>query len=219
MTSPSSAVPAPDTGEDVRAAVRRVAWACREHGVLVGAGLAIWCGFLADRPDRHQLAADLTAVGVAFESLPAARPPAVRGGPASGGYEIRVRQGRALSVLERRMPTTLASSVPRLPRVDSEFDLAVWRLDRHGDRLPAGAVKGLAADWPRWTDEQAAVLGLVCVLCAADLRPQAADDFRRAFADPLARPRVLRLLCEGCLYDRRESAQSPGQSTSRPGEG
>lgn len=209
MTSSSSAVPAPDTGEDVRAAVRRVARACREHGVLVGAGLAVWCGSLAGRPDRYQLAADLTTVGVAFESPPAVRPPAARGGPTSAGYEIRVREGRALTVLERRMPTTLASSVPRLPRVDSEFDLAVWRLDRHGDRLPAGAVKGLAADWPRWTGEQAAVLGLVCALCAADLRPQAGDDLRRAFADPLARPGALRLLCEGCLYDRWESAQPP----------
>lgn len=204
MALPFSAVRGSDP-EEARAGVRRIAQASREHGVLVGAGLAIWCDPLAERPDRYQLAADLTVLGVVFEAVPVARPSPVRAGRTCGGYEIRVRQGRALDALTRYMPTTLTSSVPRLARVDCEFDLAVWRLDRNGDLLPAGAVRGVAADWPRWTGEQAATLGLTCVLCPADLRPQAGDDFRRAFADPLAPARRLSLLCESCMYGRWES--------------
>ncbi|WP_405021341.1 hypothetical protein OHV05_34955 [Kitasatospora sp. NBC_00070] len=92
--------------------------------------------------------------------------------------------------------------------MDSEFDLAVWDLDSDGVAVPAGAVQGYAADWPHWLGWQATEMGLTCP-CRSDLRPQAPDDFRRAFRVPgggLGWP--LRLLCEGCRWDLADPASA-----------
>ncbi|MFF2630891.1 hypothetical protein ACFVUN_34650 [Kitasatospora griseola] len=214
---------------DPAAASRRLAAAVREHGTLLGAGLAIWHDAAAGSAAADALAADLTLLQVPHRILRAFRPPRRPGRLPRPGAEVRISQGSALERLQHQAPIALRQAARSTP-VDSEFDVAAWAHGRDGVAVPAGAVSGLAADWPCWQSWQAAEMGLACAACRTDLRPRAGDDARRAIREPGSGLWPIRLLCEACHPVRRlsrtpdgtdvqylESRERLGESQERPG--
>ncbi|MFJ1756516.1 hypothetical protein [Kitasatospora sp. NPDC088134] len=170
--------------------------------MLLGGGLALWCPTGTGTADPgtaavEVLAADLAVLGVPYRAVRAVRPPRWPHRRARPGTEVRVRQGPPLEALRCQAPLTVRLA-DRGPLVDSEFNLAVWGVDADGAEVPAGAVLGLAADWPAWHTWQAAAMGLACAECRTDLRPRAADDHRRAFRAPGSGLWPVRLLCRAC---------------------
>ncbi|MGW4694031.1 hypothetical protein ACWEO1_16750 [Kitasatospora cineracea] len=182
---------------DPGAARRRLAGTVREHGTLLGAGLAIWCD-TPTVPDAAMLTADLTLLQIPHRALRAVRPPRRPRRPPRAGVEVRIAQGRPLQELQDQIPLALRQATRSTP-ADSEFDLAAWELRAEGAAVPAGAMLGLAADWPTWQDWQATEMGLACTGCRTDLRPRTGDDIRPAFLrDPNSASWPVRLLCGAC---------------------
>ncbi|MFE4516803.1 hypothetical protein ACFRMQ_21715 [Kitasatospora sp. NPDC056783] len=159
---------------------RRLVEAARAQAVVLGGGLVIWCDTAAKPNVVEVLTADLAVLGVPHHLMQAVWPPRWPHRRSRPGADVRVRQGPALETLRRQAPLAVRRAALG-PLVDSEFDLAVWSLDAAGAEVPAGAVLGLAADWPTWHAWQAAVMGLACAGCSTDLRPRAAGNHRRAY--------------------------------------
>lgn len=110
------------------------------------------------------------------------------------------------------MPS-LRARMDRVPPGMPGFCFFYWEPRPGG--MAMVALFSLAAEWPLWTERQAAAMGLVCAGCGWDLRPGAGVDQRLVFNIPLpAEPGLRRLVCGPCCNDgldelRRLSAGQP----------
>jgi hypothetical protein len=190
---------------EVRAAQRRIIGTVNSSGVLCGGGLALWreadCGEW--KATAAEIAHDLTLLEIPHEIVTAFRFPLAKAmlKLPRRGEEVRIARGD-LTHLVRWMPS-LQTYIDQTPE-----DAPGWWFMVFEPRPEAMAIVQLAfaADWPRWTDKQAAAMGLMCSDCGWDLRN--VDDDHCPYNIPLPEtPKKRRLVCGSCCNDGLDTLQ------------
>ncbi|MFF3991486.1 hypothetical protein ACFY0B_43955 [Streptomyces sp. NPDC001797] len=164
--------------------------------VLCGGGLALWreegCGEW--KATAAAIAEDLALLDVPHDIVRAFRYPLAksRDKRPRRGEEVRIDR-EDLTYLVRWMPS-LQTHIDQTPE-----DAPGWAFIMFEPRPESMAIihLALAADWPRWTDKQAAAMGLMCADCGYDLRN--VDDDHCPYNIPLPeQPKKRRLVCGSC---------------------
>lgn len=182
-------------GRDLSGARERIATAVESRGVLCGDGLAVWgdlsLGGVAD------IAADCAVIGIEHRVVAAVRP------PRDGDRRRRSRPGEEVRIGR----DALAAMVTWLPALRIMIDELPTGAPGFGMRYAESRCGGmavvrwlsLATDWPSWTRDQAAAMGLLCAECAADLREPSTPAVLPFNLPPTDRPGARRrLLCGPC---------------------
>lgn len=181
-----------------RAAQQRIVGTVRASGVLGGGGLALWretdCG--AWKATAAEIGADLSVLEVPHQIVTAFRPPLAKSRTRQPrrGEEVRIAT-QDLAHLVRWMPS-LQEHLDELPQDAPGFEFVYFE-PRAGE-MAMKTISGFAAEWPSWTDKQAAAMGLTCDECGHDLRSQQQD--RLPYNLPVP-PRKRRFVCGRCCHD------------------
>lgn len=150
----------PDTACD------RVAAAITETGIRCADGLALW--HESTSPANGSLARDLAELDIRHQAVAAVRAPAPgdRYRRAYPGQEVRVGRDE-LPGLAERLPR-LRRAIDETPRVTESFGFSYFEPRSGG--LAIVRWSALATRWPTWSTADAALMGLLCAGCDADLR-------------------------------------------------
>lgn len=190
---------------EVRSAQRRIISTVNASAVLCGAGLAVWreedCGEW--KATATEISRDLTLLDVPHEIVRAFRYPLAKSWfkQPRRGEEVRIDR-EDLPHLVRWMPS-LQAHIDQTPE-----DAPGWSFLFFEPRPDGMAIihLALAADWPRWTEKQAAAVGLMCAECGWDLRNM--DDEHCPYNIQLpGSPEKRRLVCGSCCNDGVEELE------------
>ncbi|WP_432020255.1 hypothetical protein, partial [Streptomyces sp. 1222.5] len=127
--------------------------------------------------------------------------------PLAKAYDKRPRRGEEVRIarqdlthLVRWMPS-LQAYIDQTPEDAPGWGFIVFEPRPEGVSIVQLA---FAADWPRWTEKQAAAMGLLCADCGYDLRN--VDEDRLPYNIPLPeKPKKRRLVCGTCCTPIRSA--------------
>lgn len=181
-----------------RAAQQRIVGTVNVSAVLGGGGLALWretdCGEW--KATAAEIGDDLSALDVPHQIVTAFRPPRANSRTLRPrrGEEVRIAT-QDLAHLVRWMPS-LQEHLDELPQDAPGFAFVYFEPRAEG--MAMMTLSAFAAEWPSWTDKQAAAMGLTCDECGYDLRSRQED--RLPYNIP-APPQKRRLVCGRCCND------------------
>lgn len=180
-----------------RTAQQRLVGTVNVSGVLGGGGLALWretdCG--AWKATAAEIGNDLSALEVPHQIVTAFRPPLAKSRTQRPrrGEEVRIAT-QDLGHVVRWMPA-LQEHLDALPQDAPGFEFVYF--EPRAEEMAVKRLATFAADWPRWTDRQAAVMGLRCAECDYDLRTRQEDRVPYNIPAP-TQPQKRRLVCGRC---------------------
>ncbi|MYY85673.1 MULTISPECIES: hypothetical protein [unclassified Streptomyces] len=191
--------------EDEQAAQRRVGSAVRSDSVLTGGGLAMWREYRTGpwTLSAAELSRDMDVLKVPHTIVVAFRPPRGRDEAPRKGQEVRV-PFPDLDRLVRWMPQ-LRQQIDEIP--DAHFGFPFPYCEARPTGMVMKLLPSLAAEWPTWTAEQAAAMGLLCARCGFDLRTRGVE--QRLAHDIGGEPGRPRLECGPCRGDGLSALSGP----------